>query len=114
MEGLPLYRQEKQFNRMWLALSRQTIANWMILGVDLWLNVLYDRMHQLLLKLDILHAIILGFISITGVLELDWCQNNKINKKSPSRARRALKNLRFLFLICITHFNSCSTNAPVT
>jgi transposase len=56
VEGLPLYRQEKQFNRMGLTLSRQTIANWMIYGADRWLNVLYDRMHHLLLKLDILNA----------------------------------------------------------
>jgi transposase len=56
VEGLPLYRVEKQFNRMGLALSRQTIANWMIYGADRWLGVLYNRMHQLLLMLDILHA----------------------------------------------------------
>lgn len=41
---------------MGLTLSRQTIANWMIYGADRWLNVLYDRMHHLLLKLDILNA----------------------------------------------------------
>lgn len=56
VECLPLFRQEKQFYRMGLTLSRQTIANWMILGADRWLGVLYDRMHHLLLKLDILHA----------------------------------------------------------
>jgi transposase len=56
VEGLPLYRVEKQFNRMGLALSRQTIANWMIYGADRWLGVLYNRMHHLLLMLDILHA----------------------------------------------------------
>jgi transposase len=56
VEGLPLYRQEKQFHRMGLALSRQTMANWMIYGADRWLTPLYDRMHQLLLKLDIIHA----------------------------------------------------------
>lgn len=56
VEGLPLYRQERQFKRIGLALSRQTIANWMIKGADQWLSFLYNRMHQLLLKLDILHA----------------------------------------------------------
>jgi transposase len=56
VEGLPLYRQEKQFNRMGLVLSRQTIANWMIYGADQWLSILYNRMHQFLLKQDILHA----------------------------------------------------------
>jgi len=56
IDGLPLYRQEKQFARLGVALSRQTIANWMIYGANQWLNLLYDRMHQLLLKQDILHA----------------------------------------------------------
>lgn len=56
VEGLPLYRQEKQFHRMGLALSRQTMANWMIYGADRWFTPLYDRMHHLLLKLDIVHA----------------------------------------------------------
>lgn len=56
VEGLPLYRQEKQFQRMSIALSRQTMANWMIYGADQWFTPLYNRMHQLLLKLDILSA----------------------------------------------------------
>ena len=56
VEGLPLYRQEKQFHRMGLALSRQTMANWMIYGADRWFTPLYTRMHQLLLKLNILCA----------------------------------------------------------
>lgn len=56
VEGLPLYRQEKQFHRMGLALSRQTMANWMIYGADQWFSPLYNRMHQFLLMLDILHA----------------------------------------------------------
>lgn len=55
-EGMPLYRQEKQFSRMGLDLSRQTIANWMILGADRWLYSIYHRMHQLLLLLDIILA----------------------------------------------------------
>lgn len=56
VEGLPLYRQEKQFERFGVTLSRQTIANWMLHGADQWLSILYERMHQLLLELDILHA----------------------------------------------------------
>lgn len=56
VEGLPLYRQEKQFKRIGLDLSRQTIANWMIYGAENWLSKLYDRMHQLILKVDIVCA----------------------------------------------------------
>ena len=56
VEGLPLYRQEKQFYRMGVNLSRQTFANWMIIGAERWLSVLYNRMHTLLLMLDLLMA----------------------------------------------------------
>lgn len=56
VDGLPLYRQEKQLSRLGVPLSRQTLANWMIHGANRWLSPLYDRMHQLLLEKDILHA----------------------------------------------------------
>jgi len=48
VEGLPLYRQEKHFERMGIHLSRQTMGNWLLYGVygaDQWLSVLYKRMH---------------------------------------------------------------------
>ncbi len=32
VDGMPLYRQEQQFARKGLALSRQTLANWVVLG----------------------------------------------------------------------------------
>jgi len=54
--AMPLYRQEQQFSRMGVGLSRQTLANWMIYGADRWLRPLYDRMHEHLLQQDILHA----------------------------------------------------------
>jgi len=56
VEGLPLYRQEKQLNRLGVALSRQTMANWMIHGADQWLQPIYGRMSDHLLEQDILHA----------------------------------------------------------
>lgn len=56
VEGLPLYRQEQQFQRLGLALSRQTLANWMVTASDRWLSPLYERMHHHLLKQEILHA----------------------------------------------------------
>jgi transposase len=54
-QGLPLYRQEQQFSRVGLNLSRQTLANWMIKSADLF-KVLFDRMHQVLVSKDILMA----------------------------------------------------------
>lgn len=56
VEGLPLYRQEKQFERLGFSLSRQTMANWMIYGANQWLSLVYDRMKEHLLLQDILHA----------------------------------------------------------
>ena len=54
--GMPLYRQEQQFSRMGLELSRQTQANWMLYASNRWLNPLPERMHEQMLKRDILHA----------------------------------------------------------
>ncbi|QGQ97671.1 IS66 family transposase [Paenibacillus psychroresistens] len=56
VESMPLYRQEQQFARLGVALSRQTLANWMIHGTDTWLRLLVERMHEHLLQKDILHA----------------------------------------------------------
>lgn len=53
--GIPLYRQEQQWERMDFELSRQTMANWMIKGAA-WLTPLYDRLHCLLINRDIVHA----------------------------------------------------------
>jgi len=56
VEALPLYRQEQQFQRLGIQLSRQTMANWVLEGADRWLSLLYDRMHHHLLKQEILYA----------------------------------------------------------
>jgi transposase len=56
VEGMPLYRQEQQLSRLGIELSRQTMANWMVQGANRWLTHLYERMHEHLLKQDILHA----------------------------------------------------------
>jgi hypothetical protein len=56
VDGLPLYRQEQQLARLGVELSRQTLANWMILGSQRWLRPMYNRMHEHLLAQDILHA----------------------------------------------------------
>jgi len=56
VDGLPLYRQEQQWSRLGVELSRQTMANWVVYAADKWLPPLYDRLHQHLLKRDILQA----------------------------------------------------------
>jgi hypothetical protein len=54
--SLPLYRQEQQFSRLGINLSRQTMANWLLVAADPWLKIIYDRMHEQLVKRDILYA----------------------------------------------------------
>lgn len=52
--SLPLYRQEQEFSRFSITLSRQTMSNWVIYGAQTWLKLIYDRMYAHLLKQDIL------------------------------------------------------------
>jgi transposase len=56
VDSQPLYRQEQQFARLGLTISRQTLANWMIYGADRWLSRLTARMKEHLLAQDIAHA----------------------------------------------------------
>ncbi|GAC1651857.1 MAG: IS66 family transposase [Acidobacteriaceae bacterium] len=55
VQGCPLYRQEKDFERMGFPLSRQTMANWVIAGACL-LDRVYVKLQERLLKEEILHA----------------------------------------------------------
>ena len=50
VEAIPLNRQAQQFSYFGIDLSRQTLANWMIHGSNDWLQILYDRMHEYLIK----------------------------------------------------------------
>ena len=52
----PLYRQEQELKQKGIELSRQTMSNWFITASKLWLEPLYERMKELLLKESILHA----------------------------------------------------------
>ena len=56
VKAIPLYRQEQEWQRMGIGISRQTMANWMIYSSDRWLKLIYDRMKKHLLEKDILHA----------------------------------------------------------
>ena len=53
--AMPLYRQEQQFSRLGVDLSRQTLANWVIRGSE-WLETLYEPLHRELLQRRILQA----------------------------------------------------------
>ena len=54
--GSPLYRQEQEWNRKGLMLSRQTMSNWLLRCARDWLVPVYDVLHQRLVLLDLLHA----------------------------------------------------------
>ena len=54
--GSPLYRQAAEWKRQGIELSRQTMSNWMLKCVELYLAPLYDRLHEKLLERDVLHA----------------------------------------------------------
>lgn len=56
VKGIPLYRQEQEWQMLGVEISRQTMANWMIQSSDTWLKVIYKRMLEHLLQKDILHA----------------------------------------------------------
>ena len=52
----PLYRQEKDWERQGVYLSRQTMGNWVIRCAEDWFQVLYDKLRQELLQREVLHA----------------------------------------------------------
>ena len=56
VEGLPLYRQEQQFKRDGINLTRQTLSNWIINVSNSYFKYIYNRMHEILIQKDILHA----------------------------------------------------------
>lgn len=52
----PLYRQEQELNRVGIQLSRQTMSNWTIRAADDWLTPVYEELHRLLVRENVLHA----------------------------------------------------------
>ena len=54
--GSPLYRQEQEWNRQGVMLSRQTMSNWLLRCADDWLAPIYGVLRKLLLARDLLHA----------------------------------------------------------
>ena len=53
--GLPLARQEKDWYRLGLVLSRSNMANWIIRCSGEWLEPVYWRIHQKILGCDLIH-----------------------------------------------------------
>lgn len=53
---IPLYRQEKDFERRDILLSRQTMANWIMKSSEMWLKPIYDVLHKRLINSEAAHA----------------------------------------------------------
>ena len=54
--GVPLYRQEQEWQRQGIQLSRQTMSNWLIRATEDWLKPVYDALRVMLCLQDVLHA----------------------------------------------------------
>ena len=55
MLGIPLYRQEKEWEALGLKLSRATLSNWLLVVYRDWLQYVVCRLKQELLKQNYLH-----------------------------------------------------------
>jgi len=54
--GLPLHRQEQEFERLGIPISRQTMTNWVIKASELYFAPLSKLLREELLRNEILHA----------------------------------------------------------
>jgi len=54
--GIPLYRQEQEWARSGILLTRQTMSNWLIKATMEWLRPIYDKLHELLNAEEVAHA----------------------------------------------------------
>ena len=56
VNAVPLYRQEQEFARYGLRISRQNMANWTIQCAERYLAVLYDHLHEKMYRYHVLQA----------------------------------------------------------
>lgn len=54
--AVPLYRQEQEFARNDVNISRQTMANWVIRTSERYISLVYDRLKEELVKSGVIHA----------------------------------------------------------
>jgi transposase len=54
--AIPLYRQEQEWNRYGINLSRQTMSNWLIKATFDWLEPIYDTLKEILCLCTVIHA----------------------------------------------------------
>ena len=90
--SVPLFRQEQEFKRGDIFLSRQTMCNWLIKVSETWLQPIYDRLHEELINNDILHA----DETTVHVLE-DSREKRKKEKKKKSKNKTQGKSYMWLY-----------------
>lgn len=56
VNSIPLYRQEKNWEQMGIALSRATMANWVIRCSDDYFKPIIHHLQQKLLERDVVHC----------------------------------------------------------
>ena len=54
--AMPYYRQEFLMNQLGFTLPRETMANWIIYVAENYFYPIYERLHEELLKRDLVHA----------------------------------------------------------
>lgn len=54
--ALPLERQAKTYKMNGINLATNTMANWVIRSTDMYLSLIYDRMHELIYDSKVIHA----------------------------------------------------------
>lgn len=54
--AVPLYRQEQEFARNDVKISRQVMSNWVISTAERYLSLVYDRLKEELIKTPVVHA----------------------------------------------------------
>lgn len=55
VDATPLYRQEQDYIRKGIPITRNNMAHWVIRGSNDWLQLMYDRLQELLLERDVIH-----------------------------------------------------------
>lgn len=56
VNAIPLYRQEKEFERYGVNITRGEMAHWTILCAERYLSILYDYLHEKIYKYHVLQA----------------------------------------------------------
>lgn len=54
--ALPLERQSKTFKTNGIQLSTNTMANWVIKSTDVYLSLIYDRLHEMIYDSKVIHG----------------------------------------------------------